>query len=47
MIYHEVENDANAVRFCPAGQHVEVGQRAVHGIDVFVVGNVIAEIHLR
>jgi len=26
---------------------IEVGQRSVHGVDVFVIGNVVAEIYLR
>ena len=34
--------------FCASVLHlVEIFQRAVHGVDVFVVGNVIAEVDLR
>ena len=42
-----VENDAHAMLLALGGHAIEIGQRAVHGIDVLVVGNVIAEIDLR
>ena len=47
VIRHEVENDFDVVRFGLRDEIVEIGQRAVHRIDRFVVRNVVAEIDLR
>ena len=46
VVHHEVENDPNAMFLRPALELIEVRQRAVHRIDVFVVGNVVSKIHL-
>ena len=47
MVHDEVENDADAALLGFAGEHIEVRQRPVHRIDIFVVGYVVAKIHLR
>jgi len=47
VIYDEVEDDPDAVPLSLGDHAVEVGERAVHRIDVLVVGNVVSEIHLR
>jgi hypothetical protein len=43
----EIENDSYVALFSFCNHAVEIGERAVHGIDVFVVGDVIAEVNLR
>ena len=47
VIHYEIENDVNAIPLGLAGQHVEIRQRTIHGVDIFVVGDVVTEIHLR
>ena len=47
MVHHEIEDDVNTSFPGLSRQVVEVGQGAVHGIDIFVVGNVVTEIDLR
>ena len=47
VVRHDVEHDANAVLTASGHQTVEVGQRAVRWLDVHVVGDVVAVIHLR
>src|ERR1700751_4882660 len=47
VIQHKVENDVNASILRGALHAIEVGERPVHGIDVFVIGDVVAEINLR
>ena len=47
MVRHVIHDDAN-VAFLRFAHHVlEVRHRAILRIDGFVVGNVVAEIHLR
>ena len=46
VVHHEIHNDANSAIFRPAGHMIKILQRAVHGIDIHVVGNVITEVHL-
>jgi hypothetical protein len=29
------------------GQIIEIGERSIHGIDIFVIGNVVTEVDLR
>ena len=47
VVQHQVHDDANAVLLRVLLHLVEVGERAIDRIDVFVVGNVVAEIDLR
>ena len=46
MVHDKIKNDMNISLSGLAGQVVEVRQRSVHGIDIFIVGNVIAEVDL-
>ena len=47
VVHHEIEDDPD-VAFSSAGdQVIEIRERAVHRIDGVVIGNVVAEIHLR
>jgi hypothetical protein len=47
VIHHKVENDVDVPLLRLTRQEIKVGQRSVHGIDIFVIGNVVAEIDLR
>ena len=47
VIDHEVQNDPDAVLLAQLLQPVEVRQRAILRVDVFVVGDVISEVNLR
>ena len=46
VVHDKIENDVNAAFFSRSGKRVEIGQGPVHRVDIFVVGNVIAEIDL-
>ena len=46
VIRYKIHNDADMI-FSAFGNHViEVGKGAIHWIDIFIVGNVVAEIDL-
>ncbi len=46
VVRHKIEDDADLI-FPALGNHViEVGEVSIHGVDVPVVGNVVAEIDL-
>ena len=47
VVHHEIENDAHIALLRSAHHLVEIAERAVHGINVFVIGHVVAEINLR
>ncbi len=47
MVYDEIKNDMDAALLGLTRERVEIRQGPVHRIDVFVVGNVVAEVHLR
>src|SRR5437763_7602185 len=47
VIYHEVQNDADTLLLALGNHAVEVSERTVHRINILVVGDVVAEIHLR
>ena len=47
VVHDEVEDHADPALLRFGDQAVEVGERAVHGIDLLVVGDVVAEVHLR
>ena len=47
VVHHEIEDDTDVSLLGFALHLIEVSQRAVHGIDVFVIGNVVAEVYLR
>ncbi len=47
VVHHEVEDDPDAAAPCLGDQMIEIAEGAVHRIDVFVVGHVVAEVHLR
>src|SRR5690348_13677148 len=44
MVRHEVEQQSDSARMQPLDQPIEIGQRAVHRIDIGVIGDVVAEI---
>lgn len=46
VVHHHVHDDANVVLFCLSDEVVEVGEGPVLRVDVFVVGDVVAEIDL-
>src|SRR5207302_11372636 len=47
MVHHEIQNDADPALLGLARQPVKILERAVHGIDVFVVRDVIPKVDLR
>ena len=47
VIDHEIHDDADAALVSFARHSVEIVQGAVHAVNVFVIGNVVAEIYLR
>ena len=47
VVDDEIEDDADAALLALGDEAIEIRERAVHGIDVFVVGDVVAEIDLR
>src|SRR5271166_538535 len=47
MVDYKIEDDVNVALLGLAGERVEIRQRSVHGVDVFIVRNVIAEVNLR
>src|SRR5258706_13191684 len=47
MVHDEIQDDAHIVLLALRDHAVEIGERSIHGIDVLVVGDVVAEIHLR
>ena len=47
MIDHKIKDDTDVALFCLTGQYIKIRQSTVHGIDVLVIGNVVAKIHLR
>jgi hypothetical protein len=47
VVHDEIQNDADTALLALGDHAVEVGERAVHGVDVLVVGDVVTEIHLR
>ena len=47
VIHHEIHDDANAALLRFLLHAIKIGQRSVHGIDILVIGNVVAEINLR
>jgi len=46
MVHHKIQDDADIPLFSLILEPVEIGQRAVHGVNIFVIGNVVAEIDL-
>ena len=46
VIHYEIHDDANAALLSIFFQAIEIGERPVHRIDIFVVGYVVAEIDL-
>ncbi len=47
VVDDKIENDSYVALFSFGDQAVEIRERSVHGIDVFVIRNVVAEIDLR
>ncbi len=47
MVWHKIQDDLDSVRLRFSNQPVEIRQRAVHRIDVFVVAHVVSKIDLR
>src|SRR5579884_3187496 len=47
MVDHQVKYDAHAVLAAPLLHAIEVFERAVHGIDVNIVRNIVTEVNLR
>src|SRR5260370_13121544 len=47
VVDDEIENDFYVALFAFGDETIEIRERAVHGIDIFVVGDVVAEIDLR
>src|ERR1700734_1475542 len=47
MIRHKIHDDAHAMLLAIRHHAVEIGQRSVHRIDVFIISDVIAKIDLR
>ena len=47
MVHHHVHDHADVMGLGRCQQMVEIRHRAEHGIDRFIIGNVIAEILLR
>src|ERR1700691_130924 len=47
MVENKIHDDANITLSCVVRQMIEVFQRSIHGVDIFVVGNVVPEINLR
>src|SRR5712664_462717 len=47
MVDDKIENDFDVALFPFGDEAIEIRKRAIHRIDVFVVGNVIAEVDLR
>ena len=47
MIDNKIEDDVDVVLLGFAGQQIKVRQRSIHGIDVLVIGDVVAKVYLR
>src|SRR6266478_3990481 len=47
MVDDKIENDFDVALFPFGDEAIEIRERAVHGINVFVIGDVVAEVDLR
>ena len=47
VVDDKIHDDADVLFLCGFRQLIEISQGSVHGIDIFVIGNVIAEVDLR
>ena len=47
VVDDEIQNDADIAFFGLADETIEIFHGAVHGVDGFVIGDVVAEIDLR
>ena len=47
MVHHHVHNHADVMGLGRRQQMIEIHHSAEHGIDRFIVGNVVAEVFLR
>ena len=47
VVHHHVHHHADVALACLGHEAIEISERAVLWIDVLVVGNVVAEIHVR
>ena len=47
VVQHQIHNDADVALARLSNEAIEIGQGAVLRVDVLVVGDVVAEVHLR